>query len=137
MDAGPKDGSELCDACRVIIHAYWRGTDINFEIKIINVSGTGLSRAVTAHITNKGSADVHNAWVKAQVFSLGQRIQLSGQDYLKQDLGTFRGQTTVITQATLDFGLSDGLTILQNGAQVLLSVFSDEWTETLTYNYKP
>ncbi len=110
---------------------------MNFEIEITNVSGAGLSRAVTAQVTNKGSADAHNAWAKAEVFSQGQRIQISGQDYVKQDLGTVKGRTTVIAQATLDFGLFDGLTILQNGAQVLFSVCSDEYIETLTYDYKP
>lgn len=110
---------------------------MNFEIAITNVSGTGLSRAVTAHVTNTGSADAHNAWAKAEVFCRGQRIQMSGQDFLKQDLGTVKAQTTVIAQATLDFGFFDGLTILQHGAQVLLTVISDERTQTLTYDYKP
>ena len=110
---------------------------MNFDIQITNVSGSGLSRAITAHVTNKGSADVHNAWTKAEVFSRGQRITISGQEFVRHDIGTINGQTTVIAQATLEFGLFDGLTIMQNGAQVLLSVCSDEWTETLTYDYKP
>ena len=114
-----------------------RETKINFEIKIISVSGAGLSRDVTAHITNKGPADVHNAWVKVEVFALGQRIHVSGQDYLKQDIGTLKRQTTVVVEATMEFILFDGLTIIQNGAQVFLSIYSDERTETITYNYKP
>jgi hypothetical protein len=110
---------------------------MNFEIAITDVSGSGLSRAVTAHVTNKGSADAHNTWAKAEVFSRGKRITISGQDYVRHDLGTLKGQTSVIAKATLAFGLFDGLTIMQNGAQVLLSVCSDECTETLTYDYKP
>jgi hypothetical protein len=34
------------------------------------VSGTGLSRTVTAQITNVGTADAHNVWAKVEVFLL-------------------------------------------------------------------
>ena len=110
---------------------------MNFIIVITNVDGVGLSRTVTAQITNTQSADAHNAWAKAEVFSQGQRIPISGRSYLRQILGIVKAGATVTAKATFDFSLSDGLIILQNGAQVLLSVYSDEWTQTLTYNYRP
>jgi hypothetical protein len=113
------------------------GDRMNFIIVITKVDGVGLSHTVTAQITNTRSADVHNAWAKAEVFSKGQRILISGQTYLKEILGIVKAGTTITAQATLSFSLFDGLTILQNGAQVLLGVHCDECSETLTYEYKP
>jgi hypothetical protein len=110
---------------------------VEFEIEIINVKGTGLSRRVTARVKNTGSANVHNTWAKAEVFCRSQGIRVSGQDYLKRELGTMKAHDTVTIEETFDFGLFDGLTIMQNGAQVLLTVFSDESTQTLNYDYKP
>jgi hypothetical protein len=110
---------------------------MNFLIVITNIGGSGLSRTVTAQITNTQSADAHNAWAKAEVFSNGQRILISGQSYIKEILGIVKAGATVTAKATLSFSIFDGLIILQNGAQVQLEVYSDEWTESLTYDYKP
>ncbi len=111
--------------------------NVNFEVVVTNVSGTGLSRTITAQITNTGTADAHNVWVKAEVFSQGQRIQVSGQDYLRVDIGTIKAGATATAQETLSFNLLDGLKIQQNGAQIVLTIYSDERTQTLTYDYKP
>ncbi len=112
-------------------------TVVNFEMVVTGVSGSGLSRTVTAQVTNTGSSDAHAAWAKVEVFSQGQRIQLSGQDYLRVDIGTVKAGATATAQVTLSFSVFDGLKIQQNGAQFLLTIYSDERTQTLTYDYKP
>jgi hypothetical protein len=111
--------------------------NVNFELAVTTVSGTGLSRTVTAQITNTGNADAHNVWVKVEVSSQGQRIQLSGQDYLGVDIGTVKAGATVTAHATLSFGILDGLKIQADGADFVLTIYSDEPTQTLTYFYKP
>jgi hypothetical protein len=110
---------------------------VTFEISITDISGSGLSRAVTAQVKNTGSADAHNAWIKVDVSSLGQRISLSGQDSLKLNIGTVKARSSITAKASLSLYLGDGLRVRQNGAQLLLTVTSDEHTQTLPYNYKP
>jgi hypothetical protein len=110
---------------------------VNFEISVTAVSGSGLSRTVSAEVNNSGSADAHNTWIKVDVSSLGQRIRLSGQDYLKVNIGTIKARSSVTARANLSLNLGDGLRVRQNGAQLLLTVNSDENTQTLPYNFKP
>lgn len=112
-------------------------SNVNFQIAITDMSGTGLSRTATAQVTNTGTTDAHNVWVKSEVLSQGQRIQLSGKDYLRINIGTIKAGTTVTVQPDLSFNLLDGLKIQQNGAQLTLTIYSDEHTQTLTYDYKP
>ena len=101
------------------------------------VSGTGLSRTVSAQVTNTGTADANNVWIKSEVFSQQQKIQLSGQDALRVDIGAIKAGTTITSQANLSFSLLDGLRIQQNGARFVLTVNSDERTQTLNYDYTP
>ncbi len=39
-------------------------SNVNFVLNVTNVSGSGLSRTVTAQLSNTGSADAHNCWLK-------------------------------------------------------------------------
>ncbi len=110
---------------------------VDFQIYVSGVGGTGLSRTVTAQITNNGTADAHNVWVKSEVFSGQQKVSISGQDSLRMDIGIVKAGTTVPVQANLTFGLLDGLRIQQNGARFLLTITSDERTQTLNYDYTP
>jgi VCBS repeat-containing protein len=126
-----------CNNGQFVIRATVPTANVNFKVVVTGVSGTDLSRTVTAQVTNTGSSDAHNAWAKIEVFSQSQRIQLSGQDYLSVNIGTVKAGATVTEQATLSFSLLDSLKIQQNGAQFLLTLYSDEWTQTLTYDYKP
>jgi len=64
--------------------------DVKLKPAITNVSNIGLSRAVTTQIANTGSYDVHNMWVKVEVFLQGSRVKLDGQDYLRVDIGTVK-----------------------------------------------
>ena len=110
---------------------------VDFQIAITGLTGTGLSRTVNAQIANDGTAEAHNVWVKSEVFSQQQKIQLSGQDSLRVDVGTIKAGTTITSQANLSFNLLDGLRIQQNGARFVLTVNSDERTQTLNYDYTP
>lgn len=96
-----------------------------------------MSRTVTARITNVGGADAHNVWAKAEVFSQGARVKLGGSDSLRVDVGLLAAGATVSKQVELQFSLFDGLQIAQSGAQFTLTIYSDENTQTLTYDYKP
>ena len=110
---------------------------VDFQITMAGVSGTGLSRTVSAQVTNTGTADANNVWIKSEVFSQQQKIQLSGQDALRVDIGAIKAGTTITSQANLSFSLLDGLRIQQNGARFVLTVNSDERTQTLNYDYTP
>lgn len=88
-------------------------------------------------ITNNGTADAHNVWVKSEVLSQQQKILLSGQDSLRLDIGAIKAGTTITSEVNLSFNLLDGLRIQQNGARFVLTVNSDERTQTLNYDYTP
>lgn len=109
----------------------------NWEFSIAGISGSGLTRTIAAQITNTNTTDANSVKAKIEVFSQQQRIQLSGQDYLTEDLGTVKAKTTVTRQVTVTLSLADGLKVVQNGARFVLTVTSDKGAETLNYDYKP
>jgi hypothetical protein len=111
--------------------------DVKFAFEVTDISGSGLSRTVTAKLTNTGSADAHNVWAKTEAFSQGSRIKLGGQEYLRTDIGLLTAGATITTEVTLSFSVMDGLKISQNGVTLNLTIYSDEYTETFTYDYKP
>ncbi|MDP2917391.1 MAG: hypothetical protein Q8O16_05615 [Dehalococcoidia bacterium] len=108
-----------------------------FEFTIKEMGGSGLSRTITAQITNTSTSDANNVQVKMEVFSQQQRIMLSGQDYLMEDLGTVKAKTSVTRQINISLSLADGMKVAQGGgARFVLTVSSDKGTETLNYDYK-
>ena len=114
-----------------------QNVDVKFEFTVADISGAGLSRTITAEVTNKGNTDAHNVWGKVQVFSQGSLIKLGGKEFLRIDIGTIAAGETVTTEVTLSFGFTDGLKISQNGATFVLSIYSDEFTDTFSYDYTP
>ncbi len=111
--------------------------NVEFEFNITGVSGEGLSRTISAQLTNSGTDDAHNVWAKVEVFSQDSRIKLSGEDFLRVDFGTLKGGTAVTKEVNIKFGIMDGLKISQNGARFVLTVNSDENTQELYYDYQP
>jgi hypothetical protein len=109
----------------------------NFEARIVDISGDGLTRQVTAELLNKMAEDVHNTIVKLEVTSGGSVIKLNGKEYLEVDLGTIKSGETVQSTMEISLGFFDGLKITQNGAVLYLTVKSDEVTETVKYEYQP
>jgi hypothetical protein len=111
--------------------------DVKFEFLITDISGSGLSRTVTAEVTNTGSDDAHNCWAKTEVFSKESRIKIGGEAYLRENIGTIKAGTAVTRRITLEFSAFDGLKISQNGARFELTISSDEHTQTFSYDYQP
>lgn len=110
---------------------------VNFEIAIGSISGSGLSRTVTADISNTGTQDAHDVWLKLEVSSKQKRILLNGREALSVDIGTLPANTSVTKQATLTFSIGDGLQIKMNGAEFTLTISSTERTQTMSQFYKP
>lgn len=54
---------------------------MDFSLLITGVTGSGLSRTVTADITNNGTDAANNVSAKIEVFSGGSRVQVNGQDF--------------------------------------------------------
>lgn len=113
------------------------GGEVNFSFAITDITGSGLSRTVTAQVANTGSADAHNVWAKVEASSGGSRVKLSGQDYLRVDIGTLKAGETITRQLALSFSIADGLKISQQGVHLALTIFSDENSGTFSYDYKP
>lgn len=111
--------------------------NVTFGLAITGITGSGFSRTVTADISNSGTTDAHNITAKVEVFSAGSRIQISGKDYLTVDIGTLKAGMSVTKQVAMDFGMFDGIKMQQNGAQFVLTVTSDEKTQTFNYDFKP
>ncbi len=103
--------------------------NVNFELLNLSHTGSGLSYTVTADIANTGTSDAHNVWGKIEVFSGSSRIQVNGSDYLRVDIGTLKAGSTVTKQVPIEFSMADGLKMMQNGAEFVLTVTSDEKTQ--------
>jgi hypothetical protein len=111
---------------------------VNFSAAITGITGTDLnSRSINAQLTNTGTADAHNVSTRVDVTSQGYQIRLNGQNYLTQSFGTIKTGSTVAIQETISVSITDGLKIIQNGAAVILTISSDEKTQSVSYNYQP
>jgi hypothetical protein len=111
--------------------------DVSFSINITEISGTGLSRTITSQIRNDGSIDAQNCQARIEVFSGGNRIKISGQDFLIHPLGTLKAKVITTTRVTLSFSVFDAPLILANGATFNLTISSDQKTQTFSYDYTP
>lgn len=111
--------------------------DVTFQFTISDISGGGLSRTITSQLSNTGSSDAHNVWAKVEVFCQGSRVKISGQDYLKEDIGILKAGATVTREVTLSFSAFDGLKISRNEGRFVLTIYSAEHTETFLYDYQP
>ena len=111
--------------------------DVKFEFAVTEISGSGLSRTISAQLTNVGTDDAHNIWGEVEVSSQESRIKLGGKDYLRIEIGTLKAGANITKEVTLEFTILDGLKIQQNGAKFMFTVYSDENTETLHYDYNP
>ncbi len=110
---------------------------MSFKLVITDISGSGLSWTVSSQLANTGDADAHHVWAKVEVFSGDSRVKLDRQDYLREDIGTLKATATVTPQVTLNFDALDGLKISRNGARFVLTIYSDEYTESFSYDYQP
>ncbi|MFC2039874.1 hypothetical protein ACFLTW_01695 [Chloroflexota bacterium] len=110
---------------------------VRFEHTITDISGNGLTRTVKTNLTNTGDMDAHNVWGKLQVFSNESVIKLDGEEFLRIDIGSVTAGNTVTTEVTLSFGFTDSLKILKNGAEFVLDINSDEFTDTFRSYYTP
>jgi len=113
------------------------GVSVVFGFAITDISGSGFSRTITAQVSNSGQADAHNVWAEVQVFSGGSKVKVSGQDYLRVDIGILKSGEIAQRQVTVSFSFTDGLKISQNGATFKITLHSDEHTETFSYDYAP
>ncbi|MDO8473001.1 MAG: hypothetical protein Q7T05_04200 [Dehalococcoidia bacterium] len=108
-----------------------------FDVKIGKITGGGLIRVVTALVTNTGKKDAHNVWAKVEVVCAGSKLRVGGRESLRVDAGTVKAGATVSREAVLQVGLFDGMKVSQNGAKIVLTVNSDELTQTFDYEFKP
>jgi hypothetical protein len=101
------------------------------------MTGSGLTRTIVGQVTNTGTVDVHNAYSIIEVRSAGALVQVNGQNSTRVDMGTIKAGATVNPQSTITISLNDGMKIAQSGAQVTMTIYSDEHTQSFTYDYKP
>ena len=104
---------------------------------MVNITGSGLSRTITARIANTGSVAAHNVRATVNVTSGGSPVRISGQDSLDVSIGDLAPGAAVEKAVELGFGFADGLRISQQGATFFLTVSSDEAAETFSYEYQP
>jgi hypothetical protein len=114
------------------------GSTVNYSVNITGFQVSGLSSGtVVAQISNTGTGDSHNVWAKVEIIYQGSIVRIAGQDSLRKDIGTVKAGGTITTEATINLGLTDGIKISQNGATIRLTIYSDEKTETLSYDFQP
>lgn len=56
---------------------------------------------------------------------------------MRVDIGTLEAGAVVTRQVKLTVAAFDALKIARNGAKLVLTVYSDEHTQTFSYDYKP
>ena len=104
---------------------------------MLDISGSGLSRTVTAQLTNTGTADATNVVARVEVFSGGALEKIHGKPAEVVMVGTLPAGQTVQRQVPLSFGLLDGFRITRQGAKVVVTVLSDQARKTFETEYRP
>jgi hypothetical protein len=113
-------------------------SNVSYSVNVSNFQVSGLtSGKVNAQISNTGTGDAHNVWSKVEIICQGSIVKIGGQDYLRKDIGMIKAGQTVSPQVTINVSITDGIKISQNGATLRLTIYSDEKTETLSYDYHP
>jgi hypothetical protein len=112
--------------------------EVSFNINITGIIEEGLTtRIVTAQLTNTGTADAHNTWVKIEAFSQGSRVKLNNQDFLQEKFDTIKAKQTITREVSISFNLFDAPKLMQNGVTLNLTINSDEKSQSLSYDYRP
>ncbi len=76
--------------------------DVNFVMAISSFSVSGVtSGTVVARITNTGTVDAHNSWIKVEVYSQDSLIKINGEDFFRKDLDTIKAGSTITPEATI------------------------------------
>ncbi|MBI4338242.1 MAG: hypothetical protein HY683_10495 [Chloroflexi bacterium] len=110
---------------------------VGFDLAVLDMSGGGFSRTVTARLTNLGFQDATGVWAKVELYAGASRVKLSGQDSLRIDIGALSARASVQRQVMLSVGLLDGLRLQSNGARVVVTVYSDQATRSIEYPFQP
>jgi hypothetical protein len=110
---------------------------VTFDLAITGVSGSGFTRLVSAAMTNTGSAVAHHVSIKVEAFCQGSRIKLGGKDAYQQELGSLAAGESLNVEAELSLNLADGARVLKNGADLAITIVSDEKTQSQKYTVNP
>jgi len=114
-----------------------RTADVRFEFAVSGVTGSGLTRTITAQLTNSGTADAHNVWVKAEAFYARGTRQAEWPGLLarrRRDRQVGRNRDTRNHGEYWRPGRAQGHA---ERATFTLTVYSDEATQALNYEYRP
>ena len=108
-----------------------------FEVKLTDITGSGTSREVTAHLTNSSKGDVHNVKAKVEGFCQDSRLKVCGKDCIEEDLGDIKAGETVSKRSKVQLGFLDCLKIAKNGARLVVTITSDESTQSFNFDHNP
>jgi len=110
--------------------------EVAFELSVISISGSGLSRTVDAQLVNTGNANAHNIKVKIEAFAGNFPIRLNGDNYIEIEAGTIAAGEAIFRQIELSVSVIDGLKITQQGLRIEMTISSDEYGFTQSYDYQ-
>ena len=110
---------------------------VEFDFLITDISGSGLTRTVTARVSNTGNEDAHNVRGVVRVLQGDSVIRINGEDSLTVEVGTLPAGSAVTVEQTIKFGLLDGLKIQNSGAEFSVTVYSDEAKRSFSEFYQP
>jgi hypothetical protein len=108
-----------------------------FDVAVTNVTGSGTSRTVTAQVTNKDTKDVHNARAKVEGLCQGSKLKVCGMDCVVEEIGTIKAGETISKQAKIQLGLFDCMKVARSGAQIVVTITSDESNQTFNFELHP
>lgn len=94
-------------------------------------------REVPATLKNTGGKDAHNVRVKLEMYCEGGRVEINGQDYITEYIGTLPAGQIETRTKEINVGILDGNCIRSNGARIVFTVTSTEKDKTLEQWYNP
>ncbi|GBD11258.1 hypothetical protein HRbin23_00911 [bacterium HR23] len=107
------------------------------EVRIVQVTGSGLARIVTAQVLNTGGSEATGVYAVAQFFAGATQVQVNGQDALRVEVGRVGAGQRVERTVEVRFSLLDGLRLQRSGGRVVLTVYADQGTWRYEEAFQP
>lgn len=107
------------------------------EVHILDISGSGFTRRVTARLVNTGNGAATGVYTLAEFFAGDTRVKVNGQNALRIDIGRVETGQTIQREVEIGFSLLDGLRLQRSGGRAVLTVYADQGTWRFEETFRP
>lgn len=110
--------------------------DVKFTPAITGITGSGLTRTVTAQLTNTGNITTHNTRVQVKAFCDDKVVKLNGMESITLNVDIIKAGETLIRSLPVSLSPFAAVKLARNGGRLEFTITSDEGSETVNYELR-